>query len=189
MTDVLVLDAAGTPTQWLSPRSAAYYVATGKVLWSIGEPFKVLRGGTCARTGVQSTLELPPIMAVRGDAYASRSYRSLSCTREGVFIRDRWLCAYCGRKFHESELTLDHVQPESRGGAWSWTNLVAACGGPQGCNTVKANRTPEEAGMPLLYVPYQPSRWEAFILENRKVRADQLEFLLSGVPAHSRLRN
>jgi hypothetical protein len=41
--------------------------------------------------------------------------------------------------------------------------------------------------MPLLYVPYVPNRHEAFILSNRKILADQMEFLLRGVPRHSRL--
>jgi len=43
--------------------------------------------------------------------------------REILFARDRHVCAYCGQKFRESDLTADHVIPESRGGRWSWTNL------------------------------------------------------------------
>ena len=43
------------------------------------------------------------------------------------------------------------------------------------------------AGMPLLYVPYVPNRHEAFILANRRILADQMAFLLAGVPRHSRL--
>ena len=42
----------------------------------------------------------------------------------------------------------------ARGGRWSWTNLVSACAA---CNGRKADRTPEEAGMPLVYLPYVPS--------------------------------
>jgi hypothetical protein len=41
--------------------------------------------------------------------------------------------------------------------------------------------------MPLLYVPYVPSQHEAFILRNRRILADQMEFLMAGVPAGSRL--
>jgi hypothetical protein len=48
------------------------------------------------------------------------------------------------------ELTLDHVFPRSRGGLSSWENLVAAC---KSCNRRKADRTPEEAEMPLLRRP------------------------------------
>ena len=46
----------------------------------------------------------------------------------------------------------------------------------------------EQARMPLLYVPYVPSQHEAFILRNRRILADQMEFLMAGVPAGSRLR-
>lgn len=54
--------------------------------------------------------------------------------------RDNFTCAYCGKKGY----TVDHIQPKSRGGQNTWGNLVTAC---QKCNTMKANRTPQEAGM------------------------------------------
>jgi 5-methylcytosine-specific restriction endonuclease McrA len=44
-------------------------------------------------------------------------------------------------------LTLDHIIPQSRRGEDSWENLATSCGP---CNVKKGNKTPEEAGMPLL---------------------------------------
>lgn len=41
--------------------------------------------------------------------------------------------------------------------------------------------------MPLLYAPYVPSIWEDFILRNRRILADQMEFLRMHVPKTSRL--
>jgi hypothetical protein len=73
-------------------------------------------------------------------------------SREGVLRRDRHRCAYCGRP---TATTMDHVVPRSRGGATQWTNAVAAC---EPCNTRKGNRTPDEAGMPLRWQPYVPTR-------------------------------
>lgn len=73
-------------------------------------------------------------------------------SREGVLVRDKGRCAYCGRL---TATTMDHVVPRSRGGATSWLNAVAAC---EGCNARKGNRTPEEAAMPLRWVPYVPTR-------------------------------
>lgn len=70
--------------------------------------------------------------------------------RGGVFIRDRHKCAYCGSK----ATTIDHINPRSRGGLWSWANCVAAC---EKCNFRKANRTPEEAHMRLRTTPYAPT--------------------------------
>ena len=41
--------------------------------------------------------------------------------------------------------------------------------------------------MPLLYTPYVPSLGEDFILRNRRILADQMEFLMAHVPRTSRL--
>jgi 5-methylcytosine-specific restriction endonuclease McrA len=65
-----------------------------------------------------------------------------------------------------------------------WTNLVAACGVR---NSRKRDRTPEEAKMPLVYLPYVPSRFEAFLLDGRNLRADVHEWLASRLPKGSRL--
>lgn len=78
-------------------------------------------------------------------------YRPAGWSREGVFVRDRHRCGYCGA--HAT--TIDHIQPASRGGDWSWANNVAACGR---CNGRKGNKTPQEAGMRLLVEPYVPTR-------------------------------
>jgi 5-methylcytosine-specific restriction endonuclease McrA len=95
------------------------------------------------------------------------------------------MCAYCGVVHRESDLTVDHIVPESRGGRWTWMNLVTA---DRACNNKKDSRTPEEARMQLLYLPYVPNRHEFFILRGRRILADQMRFLLGGVPKHSRLR-
>jgi 5-methylcytosine-specific restriction endonuclease McrA len=76
-------------------------------------------------------------------------------SREGVHVRDRYTCQYCGVRPSRRELTLDHVLPRHRGGPTSWENIVTAC---SPCNLRKGGRTPEEAGMPLGSPPYRP-RW------------------------------
>jgi len=80
-------------------------------------------------------------------------------SRQGVLLRDRHRCAYCGCR----ATTIDHVLPESRGGDRSWLNNVAAC---QPCNGRKGNRTPEEAGMRLRWTPYAPTRAELAALRH-----------------------
>lgn len=181
-----MLDAAGTPQEWIAPRDAALYLTKDLVSWHVGAPCTTLRGGTSAMTGLLSILDVPPIIAVKGSVHASKTFRTLTVEGPRLFQRDRRMCAYCGLVYRESELSADHVIPESRGGPWSWTNLVTAC---RGCNNRKDCRTPEEARMPLLYVPYEPNRHETFIMANRRILADQMEWLLHGVPAHSRLRH
>lgn len=56
-----------------------------------------------------------------------------------------------------SEITIDHVQPVSRGGAVNdFKNAVCAC---RYCNEIiKRDQTPEEAGLELIRVPHEPRR-------------------------------
>lgn len=156
----------------------------GKVAWTLGEEPIVMRGGINAVTGRQSIPKLAPIMAIKGPIFESKTYRVPCVDREALFNRDRHMCAYCGGIFKGRDLAADHVMPESRGGEWSWMNLVAAC---RRCNGTKDNMTPEEARMPLLYLQYVPSLHEHFLLFGRRVLSDQVEFLMLGVPPHSRL--
>ena len=62
--------------------------------------------------------------------------------------------------------------------------MVTAC---RHCNGVKRNRTPNEAGIELFYVPYVPNKAEYLILTNRRILSDQMEFLLQHVASHSRV--
>lgn len=185
--NVLKLDIAGIPEDWISPRDAAELITKNLVAWSLGDVVKVVHGGH-NRLGIRSIIEVPSILAVQGTAsiYLPDVPGSPgSPTREKLFKRDRNMCAYCGDVFHPRDLEAEHVLPRSRGGQWSWMNLVASC---HECNQVKKkDKTPEEAGMPLLYLPYVPSRWEAMILDGRHILAEQMEFLLASVPKHSRL--
>jgi len=73
-------------------------------------------------------------------------------TRRDVFLRDHFMCQYCGKQ--TKDLTLDHVMPRHRGGGHEWENVVAAC---KGCNHHKAGRTPQEAHMRLHKEPYRPT--------------------------------
>lgn len=64
-----------------------------------------------------------------------------------IWQRDDFTCQYCGSR---SELAIDHIYPESRGGELTEGNLVTAC---KYCNSKKGKRTPEEAGMVLINDP------------------------------------
>jgi len=185
MHDILALDLAGTPVRWIDHESAAGYYASGKVRWELGSTRTVLHGGISRLHGRQSTLEIAAIIAIDGPRWRFRGDNDRPpLNRAMVFARDRHICAYCGGRYSGSALEMEHVTPSSRGGKTVWQNVVSAC---RACNQRKGNRTPESAGMPLRYVPYVPNRHEAFILANRRIVADQMSFLLAGVPRHSRL--
>lgn len=79
--------------------------------------------------------------------------RKTRFNRAGVFRRDKNVCQYCGHTFKLSDLTIDHVIPQSKGGKSNWHNCVACC---FPCNNKKSDRTPDEAHMPLLTKPVIP---------------------------------
>lgn len=56
-----------------------------------------------------------------------------------VFLRDHFMCQYCGTR--SDTLHCDHRHPYSRGGSDDFSNLVAAC--PR-CNLRKHNKTARE---------------------------------------------
>lgn len=91
-----------------------------------------------------------------------------------LFRRDNYLCLYCGQSFCSQELTRDHVLPRAQGGKDIWTNVVSAC---KRCNHTKGNRTPEQANMPLLAVPFAPNPFEYLYLSNRHIITDQMDYL------------
>jgi 5-methylcytosine-specific restriction endonuclease McrA len=181
---LLSLDAHGRALNWMHWQDAACLYARGAVAWTLGAPCLEVRGGLCRATGMRSMIELHPIVAARGHARAHALDPTPTLTNTALFARDAHLCLYCGREFPRSQLTRDHVLPLSKGGRDLWENVVAAC---FPCNSRKANRTPQQAGMPLLAVPYRPSWIEHLILSNRNILADQMAFLKSQLPKNARM--
>lgn len=71
---------------------------------------------------------------------------TVTFSRRNIFKRDHFACPYCGRQPGSGELTIDHIVPRSQGGASTWENCALAC---IECNARKADRTPDQARMPL----------------------------------------
>lgn len=93
-------------------------------------------------------MPLPSVVALKD--YVTQN-RSPAFTRFNLFLRDGFLCVYCGSP---DELTFDHVVPRRLGGKTSWTNIAAAC---SKCNFKKGGRMPKEAGMIPQKKPYKPT--------------------------------
>ena len=176
---LLGLDAHGRALDWMSWQDATCLYARGAVAWTLGDPCLEIHGGICRASGEQSIVQLHPIIAARGHARPQAMDPTPALTNQALFARDQHLCLYCGREFHRSALTRDHVHPVSKGGRDIWENVVAAC---FHCNSRKGNRTPQQAGMPLLAVPFRPSWIEHLILSNRNILADQMAFLKAQLP-------
>lgn len=96
----------------------------------------------------RTTMPVPSV--IRLTEYVHIPYERKSLSRKNILLRDHNTCQYCGRVFAQSELTLDHVVPKSRGGSSNWDNLVACC---RKCNNRKGSHMPDEAGMKLLKRP------------------------------------
>ncbi len=183
---ILTLDTHGVPHRWISWQHACYYYAKDQVAWTTGEHAFTVYGGMNRLTGRRSSITASSIIAIKGKAMAMKAFSQVPpLNNRELFHRDRQICAYCGGMFPISRLTRDHVTPFSRGGRDTWMNSVTAC---RACNEQKGNCKPEQARMELIYLPYVPNRAEYLILTNRRILADQMEFLAQHVPAQSRLR-
>lgn len=182
---VLVVDKAGKPRDWADEQTGACYYARNKVLAEFGTPIKTFYGGH-NMNGDVSEITVSSIISVSGPIFSDKWFEreTIYADRQILYARDRHLCAYCGEQFKDHQLTIDHILPRSKGGKNTWVNTVSAC---KPCNVEKADRTPEQAKMHLLFVPYAPNMFEKMILKNRKILQDQMEFLMTRVPKHSRL--
>ena len=182
---ILTLDSHGVPHRWVSWQQACFYYAKNLVAWTLGERTFTFHGGVSRLTGERSSITAHSIIAIRGKALAAKGFHQVPpLNNRELFRRDRHTCAYCGHEYSYFRLTRDHITPLSRGGRDTWMNVVTAC---RHCNGHKRNRLPEESGLELMYAPYVPNKAEYLILTNRRILADQMEFLRQHVAAHSRL--
>ena len=190
--EVLRTDLAGMPLEWINYRDAVTLYHTAQVAYACGSLIYQVRGGYNARTGERSIIQVSSIVATRGDTRALERNRDCyvpPLNNQTLFKRDANVCLYCATRFRASDLTRDHITPLSRGGRDVWTNVVTAC---RRCNNHKGGRTPEEAGMQLVAVPFKPTYAEYIYLKGRRVLADQMEYLLTHFPRtsplHARVR-
>ena len=102
---------------------------------------------------VQLALRIPKIIVLA--LYDRLPRKEVKFTRHNVFLRDKFTCQYCGVRFIERDLNLDHVVPRDKGGKTTWENIVTSC---IDCNTRKANKLVHQVNMRLLREPRIP-RW------------------------------
>jgi hypothetical protein len=167
---VLRTDVGGMPLEWIGYQDAVRLIALGQVSYSLGRTLYRIHGGINALSGAQSFIDVNAIIASHGQHPHTHLFSDSYTPPE---------------QFPNALLSRDHVKPLSQGGADLWSNVVAAC---KRCNNHKAGRTPEQAGMQLLAIPFTPTHAEYVYLQGRRILADQMEFLLAHFPRNSRLR-
>lgn len=185
---VLRTDVAGMPLEWIGYQEAVRLISLEQVSYSLGRRVYTVHGGINAISGQQSVIDVNAIIATTGQhphEHLFSEHYTPPLSNKALFRRDQSLCLYCGEQFPNFMLSRDHVKPLSQGGRDNWVNVVTAC---KRCNNFKAGRTPEQAGMQLLAIPFKPTHAEYVYLQGRKILADQMEFLLAHFPRNSQLR-
>jgi len=184
---VLRADVAGMPLEWVDYKEAARLYTQGQVAYACGSTLYRLHGGTNALSGRRTVLEVSSIIATIGHTANPGNTRHdyiPPLNNQTLFRRDGYLCMYCAQRFPASDLSRDHIRPFSQGGQDVWSNVVTAC---RRCNNAKASRTPEQAHMQLVAVPFTPTYAEYIFLKGRRVLADQMQYLLAHFPRSSPL--
>eukprot|EP00249_Psilotum_nudum_P017634 c26419_g1_i1 orf=363-1298(-) len=98
---------------------------------------------------------IPAVLRITDYVHAPKWKKvKLALSRKNIFLRDKYRCQYCNAR---DNLTVDHVVPVSRGGGWTWENLVTAC---SRCNLKKGDKTMEEVKMELLRPAKEPKEMD-----------------------------
>ena len=146
---VLVLNQNYEPLNVCNEKRAIVLVDRGKA--------EVLEHGVGVLRSPSQSIQRPSV--IRLIYLIKRPRPSARLTRKEIFLRDNYICQYCGVRTRD--LTLDHVMPRHRGGKHCWENLVSAC---RVCNHRKGGKTLEEARMTLRRQPFQPRVSTYYIL-------------------------
>lgn len=182
-------DATGMPLEWLNQEQVAKLISLDMVQYAFGTTLTRLHGGINAKSGQQSILDIPAIIGTKGkNQHFHKQLQNYvpPLNNPTLFKRDQNLCLYCGQVFEFKLLSRDHVTPVSQGGKDVWENVVTSC---KRCNNHKANRTPLQANMKLLAIPFAPNYAEYIYLQGKHVIADQMQFLMNYFPQQSPFRN
>lgn len=171
-TSVLVLNASYEPMRIVSWKDAFD-------LWFRNKVEVVREYSDIVIKTVSKAFKCPAVIRHLTYQKFTRSGKSIRFNRLNVYARDNFRCQYCGQMPGVKSLTKDHVIPKSRpGGSTTWENIVTAC---IDCNRKKADRTPEEAGMPLLSKPKKPTfmNYHKFELRKNKIPVEWKDYLES----------
>lgn len=160
---VLLLNASFEPLRTISFQRAISLIVEKRAEMVAAVEGKLVRSPS-------TTFPWPSV--VRLIEYVKVPFRKtrIPATRKNILARDGYECCFCTKRKADS---VDHILPKSRGGEHSWTNLVAAC---RKCNSIKGDRTPQEAGMKMRFQPFIPQS-EKWMLVGLNRNADWSDFL------------
>jgi 5-methylcytosine-specific restriction endonuclease McrA len=158
----LVLNASFEPLHAVTVARAVTLVVGGRATVIADDPERLIRS---ERISLGRPLVIQLVRQAPAPFRVGAGY-----SRRAVLRRDAHRCAYCGR----SADSVDHVVPRCQGGADQWENTVSAC---RPCNQRKAGRTPDQAGMQLLYRPSIPRGSRALAVSLDRIQAEWEPYL------------
>jgi len=161
MSDTLVLNADAQPVSFL-PLSVVQWKEA--VMYMYHDKCTVLEwyDDWMVRSPSWET-RVPAVIILKTYMHKTRRPRF---SKTNLYLRDLYECGYCGERHLKSDLTMDHVQPISKGGKTTWENCVCAC---NPCNSRKGNKLnikPSET-------PHRPGYYE--LVRKRKLMDLQLK--------------
>jgi len=123
--------------------------ATRPVTWNEWLSLEIRDGDKFITASQDRRIRLPSVIVKA--SYDKVPKRRPKCDRRGIKERDKTTCQVTGE--HAPDGTLDHLQPRSRGGKNTWTNLVWM---KKDINHAKGDKTLAEAGLKLIRPPVEP---------------------------------
>ena len=170
MSGVVVLNASYEPLGVVSLRRAMVYLVRERV-----RVVQAVEGATFRSADAE--FPVPKVVAFKHQIRVPYRRSLHAWSTRAVLERDRGQCAYCDRR---PGTTVDHIVPASRfsprSAANTFLNTISSC---QVCNGRKANRTPEEAGMPLRFQPREVYEYDRLLIAIQATGADVAELGLA----------
>jgi len=156
------------PLEWIDYQEAVRLIALDQVSYSLGRTCIAFAVASTPSPGSKAPSKSTPSSPAGGTIRTPTFFPATNAplSNKALFRRDQSLCLYCGLQFPNFMLSRDHVKPLSQGGTDKWANVVTAC---KRCNNHKAGRTPEQASMELLAIPFTPTHAEYIYLQGRRI--------------------
>ena len=142
--NVLKLDSSFKPVEVVSWQEAVVLTWLNKA-WAAEYTDKWVHSA-------KKAFQIPSVIVLF--RYIDEKFFEVPCVRRNILLRDDFHCQYCGNRFKEQDLTIDHVHPRSKGGKNDWNNVATAC---RDCNQKKGDHMPENAPVKIIKKPTTPS--------------------------------
>jgi 5-methylcytosine-specific restriction endonuclease McrA len=98
--------------------------------------------------------------------------KKIPFSKQNIFVRDDYKCQYCGKQLNSKNATVDHINPQAKGGKNSYLNCVCSC---KTCNQWKADKHLHETSMQLYKKPVHPTFMEFMYLKAKSFGIDMKE--------------